>query len=118
MSHFDVEDLGKFAAAALLQPERFSGHELELSHEALTLEEAANAIRQATRVDVKTHYRNEQEIEEMRQKVPTQPFQILANEIVMKGNGKELSRYGIPLTSFEEFCVRNRAALREALGQK
>jgi uncharacterized protein YbjT (DUF2867 family) len=32
-AHFDPYDIGKFAAAALLDPKRFSGHEIELGNE-------------------------------------------------------------------------------------
>ncbi|MCJ1330946.1 hypothetical protein MMC10_007633 [Thelotrema lepadinum] len=117
MPHFDVVDLGKLATTALLEPERFNGHEIELGHEALTLKEVAVVLSETTGVDVKVHYRDEKEAEAMKDKVPTQPFHAMANDMEMKGNGEVLSQYGIPLTSFREYCERNKDALRKALGQ-
>ena len=117
LPHFDPMDLGKLAAAALLEPERFNGHEIELGYEALTLKEAAQVLSETTGVKVKVHYRDEMEAENMKDKVPTQPFHIMANETQMRGNEEVLSQYGIPLTSFREYCERNRDALRKALGQ-
>jgi hypothetical protein len=32
-AHFDPYDIGKFAAATLLDPKRFGGHEIELGNE-------------------------------------------------------------------------------------
>ena len=117
MPRFDPIDLGKLAAAALLQPERFNGHEVELGYEALTLEEVAQVLSETTGVNVKAYYRDRKEAEAMKDKVPTQPFHIMANETEMKGNEEVLRQYGIPLTSFREYCERNKDALRRALGQ-
>lgn len=61
VAYFDAADVGKFAAAAFLNPERFDGHEIELGNEQLTIEEVARSIEKSTGVKMKTKHLNGEE---------------------------------------------------------
>jgi uncharacterized protein YbjT (DUF2867 family) len=114
---FDPVDVGKFAVAAFLDPERFSGKEIELGYENLTMQEAAEIMGKVAGVEVKSRTRTDpQEIEEFGKKVPTQVFHVLLNEKDLEIQRGSLDEYGIRLTTFEEFLKREKTALEKALG--
>ncbi|KAJ7485570.1 hypothetical protein FB451DRAFT_1230318 [Mycena latifolia] len=71
MDHFDAADVGQFAAAALLDPARFAGAELDLVNERLTFEEIAANLSEAVGAEVKVKYRTEEETAEARTTLPT-----------------------------------------------
>jgi len=112
MAHFAAGDVGKFAAAALLEPERFSGHEIELGNEALTLKEAADVLSTAAGIQIIARYRDQEDIEAMKEKVPTMGFQIWANTNDMTVDAVKLKQYGIPLVTFQEF-LKGEVKLRD-----
>ncbi|TVY85573.1 NmrA-like family domain-containing protein [Lachnellula suecica] len=116
MAHLDAADIGKFAAAALLDPVKFSGHEIELGNENLTIEEAAEHLRDASGVDITVHLRTEEETVAMQPKVATMGFQKLANEKELTIDGKALeTKYGIKLTTLAEYFERHKDALLKSL---
>ncbi|KAJ7240572.1 hypothetical protein C8J57DRAFT_1371413 [Mycena rebaudengoi] len=63
MGQFDAEDVSKFAAAAFLEPERFSGEEIGLECGALTFAEIAQYLSTATGVEVTVKHRTQEETE-------------------------------------------------------
>lgn len=117
MPHLDAADVGKFAAAALLEPERFSGHEIELGFENLTIGEASAILNKAVGFEVPARKRSEVEVEGLGGKVATLPFMQLANEKDLSIDGKALQeKYGIRLTTFEEYLKRERETLGKSIG--
>jgi uncharacterized protein YbjT (DUF2867 family) len=60
-AHLDAADVGKFAAAAFINPDRFNGEVIELGNEQLTIEDVARTIENATGVKIKTKYLNGEE---------------------------------------------------------
>jgi hypothetical protein len=118
--HFDPEDVGKFAAAALVEPERFGGRTIELLNERLTFEEVAGIIGRVAGVEVRVRYRSEEETREL---VATGKFPVLESQTIVKQlefviDGSSLKEYGIELRSLEDFLRRHRERLLETLGVK
>lgn len=116
--HFDPEDVGKFAAAALVEPERFGGRTIELLNERLTFEEVAGIIERVAGVEVGVRYRSEEETREL---VTTGNFPVLESQTIVKEleyviDGSSLEEYGIELGSLEGFLRRHRERLLETLG--
>lgn len=114
--HIDPGDVGKFAFAALTDPERFSGKQLNLAEAKLTTEEVAATLCKVTGVDVKVKYRSEEEQMVMKPQIPTQTFNHLGNWEDVAALKSPLDEYGIRLTTFQEYVEKNRPAILEALG--
>ncbi|KAJ4177561.1 hypothetical protein NW755_013781 [Fusarium falciforme] len=116
MPHLDAADVGKFAAEALLNPGAFNGHEIELGFQNLTPEEAAETIYQVSGRTVRVHGRTDQEITSQRHLLPTLPFQVLANEQDLTIDGEYLqNKYGVTLTTFEDFLSSEAVQLLKSL---
>lgn len=116
MPHLDAADVGKFAAEALLNPEAFNGHEIELGFQNLTPEEAADAIRQVSGRPIPVHRRTDEEITAQRHLLHTLPFQELANEKDLTIDGEYLqNKYGVTLTTFQNFLGSEAVHLLKSL---
>ncbi|KAF2098376.1 NAD(P)-binding protein [Rhizodiscina lignyota] len=117
MPHIAPEDVAKFAVAAFLHPAKFSGKVIELGHENMTIEEVARTISKTAGVDVKVHYRTEEEIKDATGKVLLQMFELLANEEGLEIEDGSLDQYGIELTPFSKYLEgkEEKQALRKAL---
>lgn len=117
MAYFDADDVGKFAADALMYPDRYAGKIIELGSENLTTEMAAEMMSRQAGVKIEVRYRSAAEIEEMSSKVPTLPFHVFANEHSFEAPEGSLDEYGIRLTTFEEFLQRESDRLQKGVGQ-
>ncbi|KAJ7691801.1 hypothetical protein B0H17DRAFT_1062692 [Mycena rosella] len=116
MDHFDAADVGQFAAAALLDPARFAGVELELVNERLTFEEIAAHLAAAVGLEVTVKYRTEEETAELRKKLPTLEMQIWAPTVESLADPVKLAQYGFRLTTFKEFLEREKIAIKKTVG--
>lgn len=117
MPHFSAEDVGKFAAAALLEPERFNGHELELGIGGMTVDGIVKTVSEVSGVPVEAKYYGLEEAFGLLQKTPALAFDILAREVDMNIDDSVLEKYGIPLTSFPDFLRERKGLLMQALGK-
>ncbi|KAJ7791424.1 hypothetical protein B0H14DRAFT_2624971 [Mycena olivaceomarginata] len=72
----DAANVGQFAAAALLDPARFAGVEVDLVYEALTFDDIAAVLSGVLGVEVKVKYRTEEDTAEARKKSPTVEMQL------------------------------------------
>lgn len=112
MLHIDEKDIGNYAAAALLDPVKFNGAEIELGNEYLTVEECRDIIAKVTGKEVKLHRWNEEEVAERRSWLFVLGFELWANIVKMESSSKlNVEKWGIPFTSFEEYCVREKKEL-------
>ncbi|KAL1863850.1 hypothetical protein VTK73DRAFT_6350 [Phialemonium thermophilum] len=119
--HTDNYDAGKFAAAALQDPTRFAGQEIDIVNEALTIEEVRDAIVKASGRKVRVRRRSPEEVEKTLQTVFGQRFHIIANEkdfgapeFAAAARATQ-SKFGIPFTSLEGTLQRERAHLLESI---
>ncbi|KAJ7822262.1 NAD dependent epimerase/dehydratase [Mycena olivaceomarginata] len=115
MEHLDADDVGQFAAAALLDPGRFAGKELDLVNELLTFEEIAAHLGEALGAEVKVKYRTAEETAEARKALPTIERQ-LWGPTTAPGDGSKLAEYGFRLTTLKEFLEREKSAIRKTVG--
>ncbi|EJD50452.1 NAD(P)-binding protein [Auricularia subglabra TFB-10046 SS5] len=117
LAHLDPDDVGAWAAAALLDAPRFAGKELDLAAENLTLPEVVKALEKLTGVEIATEF---VEPAEMAKDTTSKMAPLLAAmcgwqnahglsvspEVIA-----ELRGYGLPLTPFTEFLEKNKAAV-------
>ncbi|OIW26432.1 NmrA family protein [Coniochaeta ligniaria NRRL 30616] len=115
----DAHDVGKYAAAALLDPAKFSGQEIDLVSEILTIEEARDIIAKVSGKDVRVRKRTPAEQEETLKTVFGQRFHLVANArdfYSLAGVSKEVAaKFGIPPTSLEECLQREKDHLVASL---
>lgn len=105
MPHLAEGDVGKFAFAALTEPEKFRGEEIELASESLTIAETLEKLKSSTGRDIKERKLSEEEVGTMMGSgVMGLMFHAFANDVDLYIDGKALEKkYGIPLVGFEEY---------------
>lgn len=122
LPYTDASDIGKYAAAALQNPAKFGGQEIELGNELFTINELRDILTRVSGREVRAIKRTPEEVEKMGISVFGQNFQLFAN-------GKDFSwttaaaeeaqeKFGIPLTPFEVALQRDKALLLECLPAK
>lgn len=115
----DANDVGKYAAAALQDPARFAGQEINLGNELLTIEQVRDILIKVSGRQVRAIKRTRKEVEEMGISVFGQTFQLMCNIKDMSwttATAKEVrEKFGIPFTSLEAAVQRDRARLMECL---
>ncbi|KAJ9615379.1 hypothetical protein H2200_001454 [Cladophialophora chaetospira] len=116
MPYLDPDDVGKLAAAALLDPVKFNGHEIDLASDNLTARQVRDVLAQVSGIDIKYHERTPSEVEAVMQTVLFQAFEMLANSRPRKVDVEALEeKYGIKLTRFEEYMEKNKDKLLDSL---
>lgn len=118
MSHIDEDDIAKYAVAALLDPSKFNGQEIELGNENLTIVEATQILRKVSGRQIRLRKRNAAEIEAAKTVVPTQTFQLWANRVDSSIDGQAVQKkFGIRMTSLEDYLVREKGRVLASLPQ-
>jgi uncharacterized protein YbjT (DUF2867 family) len=119
MVHTDSFDVGRYAAAALQDPVKFGGQEIDLGNEALTIEEVRDILVKVSGRQVGVKKRTPEEMEAVKYVLFSQGLQILANakDISRASEGAKAvqEKFGIPFTSFENAMLRDKARLLECL---
>jgi uncharacterized protein YbjT (DUF2867 family) len=117
MPHFAASDIGKFGAGALTKPEVFSGKEIELGFENLTMEEVHRSLEKVSGKKIPIRVRSEEEVVEKTPVIPSTMFFALASlvDLSIDGTGFE-KEFGIKPLKFEEFLRENEEELTKSLG--
>ncbi|EOO04196.1 putative family protein [Phaeoacremonium minimum UCRPA7] len=119
MAQTDGNDVGRYAAAALLNPAKFGGQEIDLGNENLTIEEVRDILARVSGRAVRVRKKTPAEIEAAAATVSGQRFQVWANSKdftdVVKAAAKARAKFGMPLTSLEDALRRDKAQLLECL---
>jgi uncharacterized protein YbjT (DUF2867 family) len=119
MAYTDDEDVGKYAAAALLDPKKFSGHEFDLIGENLTSRQVRDILAKVSGLDIGSHTRTADEAKSVKPMVPTQLFHVAKNMFPFEPDVDALEKkYGIKLTRLEEALSRQKERLLESLPPK
>ncbi|CAK7225874.1 hypothetical protein SEUCBS140593_006051 [Sporothrix eucalyptigena] len=114
--YLDGADVGRFAVAALLDPRSFSGHEIDLCAQNLTIDEIGGSLRKASGRNIPIVRRTAEELEAKKDMLPTLSFQVMANEVDITIDAEALTeRYGIRMTTLDEFLERERENLLRSL---
>lgn len=119
LPHTDSYDLGKYAAAALQDPAKFGGQEIDFFNELLTIGEVRDVIAKVSGKDVRLRRRTSEEAQAVLKTVFGQRFHFVANAKDFSAATavvKEVpAKFGIPFTSLEETLQRQRTLLVESL---
>ncbi|KAF9885561.1 hypothetical protein FE257_012767 [Aspergillus nanangensis] len=111
MTILDPDDVGKFAAAAILEPVRFNGHEIDLGVESLTPAEIAKELSLASGKEITVKFMSRDEAE---RRAPTDPrlwAHLWTNEVGYHVDFKKVGQYGIGLTRFSQYLKNHRDAV-------
>ncbi|KAG8162741.1 hypothetical protein KVR01_007219 [Diaporthe batatas] len=115
----DANDIGKYAAAALQDPVKFGGEEIDLGNELLTAEEVRDILIRVSGRQVRATKRTPKEVEEMGIAVFGQAFHLMSNIKDLswtKACAKETQeKFGITFTSIEEALQRDKTLLLDCL---
>ena len=97
--YFDPYNVGKFAAAALLEPVGFYGHVIEIAGESLTFEEVVERLSKVSDVQVPVRFRTEEEREELveSKKMPVIELQLWNREFNLEYDPKTFESMGLNL---------------------
>lgn len=104
LAQIDAADVGQFTAAALLDPSRFAGVELDLVYEP-----------DAMGTEVIVRHRTEEGTAKARKTIFALESQTFWRKFQRKADPAKLApyEYGLQLTSFKEFVQREKSALRD-----
>lgn len=109
------DDVGRFAAAAHTQPNRFHGQEIELGAEALKPPQIIATLSTASGRQIKAQYMAKEEVEKL---IPTRHIiaaQTYFNERSAQMDAVDLQkRWGIKLTSFAVFLKQHEKEVRQS----
>lgn len=113
----DPDDIGRFAAAALIEPDRFSHHSMDIGGEALTAEQIASAISEVSgRVIAVDHIPRNLAVR-LAPSSPQIDAQLWFWERQDRFGPQELeTEFGIKLTKFKEFLTANKELVRQTFG--
>lgn len=109
------DDVGRFAAAALTQPDRFHGHEIELGAEALKPSQIVAALSAASGRQIEAQYMPKDEVERL---IPQS--HIIAAQTYFNARSSQMDavalqeRWGIKLTSFADFLEGHREEVEQS----
>ncbi|KAH7327723.1 NmrA-like family protein [Stachybotrys elegans] len=117
--HTDADDIGKYAAAALLNPAKFGGQEIELGNEAITPSQAADILTRVSGRTIPVRKLDDAEFSEAIKTYYPLWWHRYSNHKDWAGAdvvAKEVQeKFGIPFTSFEDAIKRDKARLLETL---
>lgn len=104
----DPNDIGKFAAAAVMEPARFNHKEIEIASQMMGLEEVMQDLSRATTQTLRVSFLSEEKVD---RQVRQNPF--LAAQVVMRDMSQfvdmdEVRAWNIELGSFAQFLEREK----------
>ncbi|KAH6697161.1 hypothetical protein F5X68DRAFT_226547 [Plectosphaerella plurivora] len=109
----DPEDIAAFAVAAMQDPERFGGQEINLVGERLTPGQAMEALSGVIGRTLEAKFHTEEEIATM---MATNP--LVGAQVALRGGEEfadvaEAKSWGVPMGTFQNFLARENAAVQE-----
>ncbi|CAG9995115.1 unnamed protein product [Clonostachys byssicola] len=107
----DTETVGVFAAAAVIDPERFNGKDIRFFDELLTTEEIAQKLRVATGKDIERRTLPEEDVQEQKEANPFIRGQLAMRTMARYESLEEVRGFNLPLSTFDAFLAREKEAL-------
>ncbi|GFF32117.1 nmrA-like family domain-containing protein DDB_G0286605 [Aspergillus udagawae] len=111
MTMVDPGDVGKFAAAAVLEPLRFNRCEIDLGAESLKPADIVRGLSLASGKEIALEFYSRDEAERRAASDPRLWAQLWANEVGYQVNFKALEKYKIEMTSFSKYLEEHRDAV-------
>ncbi|KAH8681930.1 NmrA-like family protein [Xylariales sp. PMI_506] len=119
MPFTDADDIGKYVAAALQDPTRFGGQEIDIAGALLTLQEVRDILVKVSGCEVQVVKRTVQEMKEMGIMAFGLRIQLWANTKEFDSSIATTKRasvqFGIPFTSLEDALQRDKVQLLECI---
>jgi uncharacterized protein YbjT (DUF2867 family) len=109
----DPNDIGKFAAAAVLDPVKFNGKEIEIASQMMGIEAVLNDISQATGRALQVVYLSEEEIEEQGRQNPLIYVQLVMRDLSQFVDMEKLKEWKIELGTFAQFLEREKESVEK-----
>ncbi|PKS04879.1 hypothetical protein jhhlp_008243 [Lomentospora prolificans] len=109
--YVDPDDIGAFGAAALLSPEKFSGHRVDVFTALLTPEDLVSGLAEATGKRMSVRFLSEVEVEEKKKRNLLLEAQITMKEKSALANLDQVKSWGVPVGSYEDFLEREKKRL-------
>jgi uncharacterized protein YbjT (DUF2867 family) len=113
--HLLAEDVGRFAAAALLEPTKFAGKEINLAAENLTAREVAGVIGDVTGAKIEAPVPEFDGVEAVGVDFPLAGYHEWCNEMDANVDIAAVKGYGIELTTMKQFLAERREEMLKAL---
>lgn len=104
----DPNDIGKFAAAAVLDPIKFNQKEIEIASQMMGIEAVLKDISEATGKEYHVVYLSEEEIKEQIQTNPFIHVQLVMRDLSQFVDMERLKEWGIELGTFPQFLEREK----------
>ncbi|KAM0513554.1 hypothetical protein ACHAPE_007818 [Trichoderma viride] len=115
----DIQDVGKYVAAAFQDPAKFAGQEINMVKDLLTAEEVGAILSKVSGRDIPVKRRANVEVEELQASVFGMLFHLWANKKDLTPyvtvSRETQAKFGIPFTSLEAAVQRDKARLLECL---
>ncbi|OQD81204.1 hypothetical protein PENANT_c029G03641 [Penicillium antarcticum] len=105
----DPNDIGRFAAAAILEPVKFNHHEIEIASEFMGAEEIMRALAHATGRDFKAVFMSEEEVDKQKATNPFVAGQLMMRDLSSFVDMEKVKAWGLPLGTFAQFLMREKA---------
>jgi uncharacterized protein YbjT (DUF2867 family) len=113
----DHDDIGKFGAAALLDPKRFDQHGIEIASEFLTVDQIVAELSKATNKKISAHHLSDDEFQIEAAKNSPASWQKFLQDLAQFVDMEKLKTWGIPLNSFADFLQREKDIVIETYAQ-
>ncbi|KAJ5917032.1 hypothetical protein N7504_001047 [Penicillium tannophilum] len=104
----DPNDIGKFAAAAILEPAKFNHQEIETVSQMMTVEDIVKDLSTATRKDIQAVFLSEEQITDQLPKNPTLGPQKVMRDMSLFVDMENVHKWGIGLGTFAGFLEREK----------
>ncbi|KAJ5368710.1 uncharacterized protein N7496_008470 [Penicillium cataractarum] len=104
----DPNDIGKFAAAAVLDPIQFNEKEIEIASQLMGIEEVLKDVSQATGKEFKVVYLSDDEIKEQIQQNPLIYVQLAMRDLSQFVDMEKLKEWKIERGTFPQFLEREK----------
>jgi uncharacterized protein YbjT (DUF2867 family) len=105
----DPNDIGQFAAAAVLDPARFNRQEIEIASEFMGAEKLMQALSRVTGKNFKAVFMSDEEVDKQRAINPFVAGQVMMREMSSFVDLEKVKAWGLPLGTFDQFLVREKA---------
>ncbi|KAI9036157.1 NmrA/HSCARG family protein [Aspergillus affinis] len=109
----DPNDIGRFAAEALSNSQRFHAKEIDLASELLSVEDILKELAQATGRQFKAEFLRQEEVDAQLAVNPMIGGQLAMRDMHKFVNMEELKAWGIPLGSFKGFLERKKESVEK-----
>ncbi|KAE8384888.1 hypothetical protein BDV23DRAFT_165974 [Aspergillus alliaceus] len=108
----DPNNIGAFGAAAILDPVRFHGKEIEIASEFLHVQDVTEALSRATGRELKVAFLSQKEVEKQAAQNPFIGGQLLARDMAQYVDLENVRAWGLPLGTFREFLEREKDGVK------